>query len=198
MENVSFTYGRSGYGAGEDCLLTDITFAAGTRDKVCIMGANGAGKTTLLRLIQGGLEPTVGIIGRNAGVNLAVIPQGLSQFFTHPRLLDNFTDCGTDETEIRRFLGAALLRRDKVLEPIDNFSRGELMRAAVVKCLLQHAEFLLLDEPTSHLDIESIEVLEELLGDFHGGMLVISHDRAFVARVAETLYVLEDGRLRLC
>jgi ATP-binding cassette subfamily F protein 3 len=63
--------------------------------------------------------------------------------------------------------------------------------------LLLRAEFLFLDEPTSHLDIESIEVLEQLLGQFRGGMLVISHDRAFVENVAETLYVLEGGRLRL-
>lgn len=100
-------------------------------------------------------------------------------------------------TVVRQYLGAALIRKDKVTEPIDQFSHGELMRSAIVKCILSKAEFLFLDEPTTHLDIESIEVLEHLLQNFNGGFLLISHDRSFVSNVADKLYMLEDGRLRL-
>jgi ATPase subunit of ABC transporter with duplicated ATPase domains len=80
---------------------------------------------------------------------------------------------------------------------LGNFSFGELMRAAIVKCILLKAEFLLLDEPTSHLDLESIEVLENLLAHFGGGFLMISHDRSFVANVTDRLFLVSEGRLTL-
>ncbi len=90
-----------------------------------------------------------------------------------------------------------MIRKDKPEDLVANFSYGELMRAAIVKCILSQAEFLFLDEPTSHLDIESIDVLEQLLTDFPGGFLLISHDRTFVENVADQLCLLEDGHLRL-
>ena len=90
-----------------------------------------------------------------------------------------------------------MLRGDKVNQSVRSLSSGELMRAALVNCILERAEFLLLDEPTSHLDIESIVVLEQLLAQFRGGFLMISHDRSFVAHTAERLYFVEGGRLRL-
>ena len=69
------------------------------------------------------------------------------------------------------------------------------MRAAIVKCILEKAEFLLLDEPTSHLDIESVEILEQLLQNFPGGFLIISHDRQFVENVADKMYLLDRRRI---
>lgn len=191
LKNVSFAYET------ESALLTDVTLAGTTREKTCLMGANGAGKTTLLRLILGQLLPSRGSVYLNEAVKTAYVPQGLQGLFPCERLLDSFADCGCDETLVRVHLGAALLRGDKVHEPLSHFSYGELMRAAIVKCLLERAEFLFLDEPTSHLDIESIEVLERMFGSFGGGLLMISHDRAFVENVAERLFVLEGGRLRL-
>ena len=193
LKKVSFGFpnGRNSY------LLKDITLSGTTRDKTCLMGGNGSGKSTLLKLILREFKPRRGSCYLNEAVNTAYVPQGLADVFTKERLLDNFADCNHDETTIRLHLGAALLRGDKVRERVTNFSYGELMRAAIVKCLLRRAEFLFLDEPTSHLDIESIEVLEQMLGKFDGGILVISHDRAFVENVAERLFMLEDGRLRL-
>jgi ATP-binding cassette subfamily F protein 3 len=193
LKDVSFRYsdGR------EPALLKEITLSGTTRDKTCLMGTNGAGKTTLVRLILNQLRPQSGTVYLNDSAKTAYIPQGLHGLFGAERLLDNFADCGCDETTIRVHLGAALLRGDKVHEPLSHFSYGELMRAAIVRCLLSGAEFLFLDEPTSHLDIESIEVLEQMLGDFNGGVLMISHDRTFVENVAERLFVLEGGRLRL-
>lgn len=193
LKDVSFTYS----GEPGPPLLEGITLAGTTREKTCLMGANGTGKTTLLRIIIRQLLPRRGTVYVNEAVKTAYIPQGLQGLFGSERLLDNFTDCGCDETTVRVHLGAALLRGDKVHEPLSHFSYGELMRAAIVRCLLERAEFLILDEPTSHLDIESIEVLERMLGDFGGGILMISHDRTFVENVAERLYVLEGGRLRL-
>lgn len=191
LNDVSFGYGD------DMTLLHDLSFGASTNDKFCLMGANGAGKSTLLKLATGTLRPRIGVVEHNQSVSLAEIPQQLDTFYTKPTLLDNFADCPAPETEVRRALGAVQLRRDKVHEPIGAFSRGELMRAAIVKCLLQQAEFIILDEPTSHLDIESIQVFEQVLAEYDGGYLIVSHDRAFVEHVADQLYVLESGTLKL-
>ena len=199
LAGVSFAYPLLAERSDSDLaspLLCDIDLHASTHDRLCLMGANGSGKTTLFRLILGELKTATGKAYRHAEVNLRHLPQGLAGFFPEESLLDNLL-VGGDETTVRQYLGAALLRRDKVTQPVRAFSQGELMRAALVKCLLLRAEFLLLDEPTSHLDIESIEVLEQMLSSFQGGYVVISHDRRFVENVADKLYLLEGGRLHL-
>ena len=131
----------------------------------------------------------------NESVPTTYLPQGLQGFFSRPTLLDNFSDCECDASTVRRHLGAALIRRDKVHQPLDKFSNGELMRAAIVRAILTRSEFLYLDEPTSHLDIESITVLEQMLAAFPGGFLLVSHDRTFVENVADRLLLLDHGRL---
>jgi ATP-binding cassette subfamily F protein 3 len=193
LQKVGFSY----EGPGSPPLFSGITLAVGTRERICLMGSNGSGKSTILKLARNVLRPTEGESRANKGVKTAYVPQGLTGFFEQRRLLDNFIETGCDETTIRRFLGSALIRKDKPEDLVANFSYGELMRAAIVKCILSQAEFLFLDEPTSHLDIESIEVLEQLLTDFPGGFLLISHDRTFVENTADQLYLLEDGHLRL-
>ena len=150
-----------------------------------------------MKIIHGDLQPFSGTYRCNTSIHIQYIPQGLKEFFVHKTLLENFYDLGADETTIRQYLGSVFIRRDKVHKPLVNFSQGELVRAAIIKCILKQAEFLLLDEPTSHLDIESIEVLERLLEQFPGGYMIISHDRLFVEHVAERLYQLEGSRLRL-
>jgi len=192
LREVTFSY----QAAVRPHLIRKVTLGAGTTDKLCLMGANGAGKSTLFKLILGELEPLRGERNLHPSVRLRYIPQGLTGFFKHDRLLDNLLD-SADETTVRQCLGAALLRKDKVVNPVSSFSQGELMRSAIVKCILERAEFLLLDEPTSHLDIESIQVLEGLLRNFQGGFLIVSHDRSFVQNVSDKLYLLEKGRVRL-
>lgn len=184
------------YGDDSPWLIRDARLTVSTRDKVCLMGDNGSGKTTILKLLTEELQPVSGELHVNDGVNMRHLPQGLAGFFSEGVLIDNFADCG-DQTTVRQHLGSVLLRRDKVTRPLHDFSQGELMRAALVHCVLQKAEFLLLDEPTSHLDIESIEVLQRLLAAFRGGFLLVSHDRRFVEHVADKLYLLEDARIRL-
>lgn len=194
FEKVSFSYDQQ-TDASTD-LLRDLTLAASTQDKLCLMGVNGSGKTTLVKLIMGSLSPNSGEAYRHPNLKLTYLPQGLTGFFAEGTLLDNLAHCG-DQTTVRQFLGSALIRREKVEKDISEFSPGELMRAALVRCILDQAEFLLLDEPTSHLDIESIQVLEQLLESFPGGYLMISHDRSFVERAASKLYVLQNSRIAL-
>ncbi|MDH3892756.1 MAG: ATP-binding cassette domain-containing protein [candidate division Zixibacteria bacterium] len=197
LDDLSFDYDAEDPSDRRTSLLQDVSFSASTTDKICLMGSNGAGKSTLLRLIMKQIAPLSGRSYLNTGVNLHYLPQGLEGCFSEPLLLDNFRRCESDETTVRQYLGAAMIRKDKVTEPINRFSQGELMRAAIVRCLLLRSEFLLLDEPTSHLDIESIEVLERMLDSFTGGFLLISHDRSFVQNVAHQLYLLAGSRLRL-
>jgi len=193
LENVSFAY--EGVTNGE--ILREISLAASTGERICLMGANGTGKSTLLKVITGELEASTGRVRHNESVKLRYLPQGLHGFFAGPTLLDDFADVAVDEATVRTQLGGVMIRGDKATQAIETLSPGELARAALVKCMLQGAEFLLFDEPTSHLDIESVEVLERALREFPGGYLVVSHDRAFVERVADQLYVLDEGRLKV-
>ena len=96
---------------------------------------------------------------------------------------------------MRQYLGAARLKADKVVRPVRTLSYGERMRGAIVKMILEQMEFLVLDEPTTHLDIESVEVLEGLLESFPGGFAVVSHDRRLITRVADEIFNLEEGRM---
>ena len=147
---------------------------------------------------MGELKPNSGSVYIHPNLNVQYINQGLVGYFKQNRLLDNFIGID-EESKVRQYLGAALIRREKVTDFIENFSYGELMRAAIVKCILEKTEFLLLlllDEPTSHLDIESIEILESLLINYHGGFLIISHDRTFVSNIADKLYVLENNKIK--
>ncbi len=193
IRNASFSYPNP----ENNLVIKDADFSMAVIDRFCLMGANGMGKSTLIKLIIKKLKPSAGECQLNKNVKLSLIPQGLKRFYQEKTLLENFKDTGRSETDIRLLLASVFIRRDKVHEPIDNFSYGELMRAAIVKCVLEQAEFLIMDEPTSHLDIESIEVLEKILNDFPGGYLIVSHDRSFVANVSDELYLLEDGRVKI-
>ncbi|MBD2104039.1 ribosomal protection-like ABC-F family protein [Leptolyngbya sp. FACHB-261] len=182
---------------GKRQLFHNLNLELMTQDRVGIVGPNGSGKTTLVNCLLGHSLPDAGQIKRNESVHWLYIPQDVREYFREEILLDNFKDYGLEEPVVRQFLGAAKLRRDRVVQPISTLSAGELMRAAIVSVLLAKAEFLLLDEPTNHLDIESLEVLDDLLSQFPGGLLFISHDRRFIARHAEQIFSFREERLLL-
>lgn len=193
LEEVTFAYPDA---AGQPT-LHEISLGLSTTDRICILGGNGSGKSTLLKLVAGRLRPSGGRLRRNEGVHGHYLPQGLRGYFSGRTLLDGFAGVAADEATVRTLLGGVMIRGDKVHQALDGLSPGELTRAALVKAMVARAEFLLFDEPTSHLDIESVEVLEQALRQFPGGYAVISHDRSFVEAVADSLYVIEQGRLRL-
>jgi len=166
-----------------------------TRDRIALMGPNGAGKTTLLNVMTGKLSPDSGAVYFNSNAKVGYLTQGLDGFYNREIFLDNFIDDDYGVSEVRQFLGAAKLRADKVVRPVRTLSYGERMRGAIVKMILKRMEFLVLDEPTTHLDIESVEVLERLLETFPGGFAVVSHDRRLITRVADDIYMLENGKL---
>jgi ATPase subunit of ABC transporter with duplicated ATPase domains len=176
-------------------IFEDVNFELSTQDRVAIIGANGSGKTTLMKCLLGHQRADSGNVSRNEYVKWLYLPQNIQDYFQAEILLDNLMIYGVEETIVRQFLGAAKLRRDRVLQPIYTLSYGELMRAAIVSAILAKVEFLFLDEPTNHLDIESLEVLEQLLEDFPGGMLFISHDRQFIAKNARSIFSIDSSIL---
>lgn len=188
-EGLYFSY-------GDNRVLKDVNLDLQTIDRVGIIGPNGCGKTTLFRCIVGELIPEKGKLYINEGVKWEYITQDIFSYFRRGTLLENLMTCGESEVVVRRALGGAKFRGEKVFQDISTLSYGELMRAAVVKATLSKVEFLFLDEPTNHLDTESLETLDRLFEDYPGGMLFISHDRHFIAEHGKKLFSLENGELK--
>ena len=197
---VTFEHVAAAY--GEHAVLNDVDLGLDTLARVALLGSNGAGKSTLLRVIMGSLEPSSGSVRRNRAVRSGFLPQGLDGFFGSGSLLECLLErvavlTGTlpEESALRTALGAAGIRRDRVHLPPDQLSMGERMRGALVSLVMARCEFLILDEPTTHLDLESIETLETLLQEFPGGYLVVSHDRRLIEHTCDDLWQLEAGRI---
>ncbi len=188
-EGVAFSY-------GDERVLLEATLDIDTTDRIGIIGANGSGKTTLMKCLIGLLEPFSGEVYRNENVNWKYIPQNVISFFERETLLDELFSTGIEEVKLRSHLANVRLRGERILSRVSDLSYGELMRAAILKATLSKAEFIFMDEPTNHLDIESLEVLDDLLDDFPGGFLFISHDRQFIARHGYRLLIIENGILR--
>jgi len=179
----------------DNLIFQKVNLELNTEDRIAIIGVNGCGKTTLIHCLLGYIQPDKGSVYRNDNVRWIYIPQNIRNYFKKEILLDNLMGYGLEESVVRQFLGAAKLRREKVLQPISTLSEGELMRAAIVSTILTKVEFLFLDEPTNHLDIESLEVLDQLLDEFPGGMLFVSHDRYFITKHAQEIFLIKEKKL---
>lgn len=165
---------------------------------VALIGPNGAGKTTFVKTILDQLEPKAGSIRFGAGVKVGYYAQTHADLNLEASVLDEVLSVKNIPIgEARNYLGRFLFSGDDVFKPVAALSGGERSRVALAKLTLTGSNFLILDEPTNHLDIASQENLENVLGNFTGTILLISHDRYFVDAIATHTWVLEPVKQSL-
>ena len=183
-------------------VVRDFSLRVMRRDRIGIVGANGAGKTTLLGLLTGALGPDTGSGRLGANAAMAALDQGRASLEPTTTLVDALTGGGSDYVTIngerRHVLGYMrdfLFLPEQARTPIGKLSGGERGRLMLARALAKPSNLLVLDEPTNDLDIETLDLLEELLGDYAGTILLVAHDRDFLDRVATSVIVGEgDGR----
>ena len=163
---------------------------------VCLVGANGCGKSTFLKVLTGQMMPSEGHFRLGAGVRLGYFQQNTDSLTPEFTILEEMQNAFPHalEGELRNYLGAFLFRGDDIYKRISSLSGGERARIKLLQLVLSGANVLLLDEPTNHFDIASCEVLERALEAFGGTILIVTHDRYLVERMADRVILLEkDG-----
>ncbi len=165
-------------------------------ERVALVGPNGSGKTTLVKTILGLLPPLNGRVQLGAAVEIGYFAQVQSHLDPERSVMDTLLEAGMGSlSEIRSFLARYGFRGESVFKRIGLLSGGERARVALALLTLRHANFLLLDEPTNHLDLPSQEVLQEALRAFNGTILLVSHDRYLIRKLATRLWVIQEGHL---
>ena len=189
-EGVDFSF-------SDRAVVRDFSTIIQRGDKVGILGPNGSGKTTLLRLLMGELLPQKGEVRHGANVEMAYFDQLRSQLDETKSVLDNVGE-GRDTITVngrpRNLIGYLedfLFTRERVHAPISALSGGERNRLLLARLLARPANLLVLDEPTNDLDIETLEILEDLLLEYTGTLLLVSHDRAFLNNLVTSTLVLD-------
>ena len=184
-------------------IVSGINVSIGPLDRIALLGPNGAGKSTLTKMLAGESAPLAG--KRTAAPDLAVgyfAQQQLEQLkpdcdaFWHVRNLGGPDYAVGDEQKIRDHLGSFGFQGDRAFDLVSRFSGGEKARLTLALLVARRPNLLLLDEPTNHLDIEMRQALNVALQSFEGGMVVVSHDRHLIKSVADTLWLVADGKLQ--
>ncbi len=167
-------------------------------ERAALLGPNGSGKTTFLKTVIGQVPPLAGLVQIGHNVKLGYLAQAHEGLDNAKAILDEILEVRNLPLEkARGFLGRFLFSGDDVFKLIGDLSGGERSRVALAKLTLEGANFLLLDEPTNYLDIASQEILEEVLADFNGTILFVSHDRYLINALATHVWIIEDGELRV-
>ncbi|AQZ95587.1 ATP-binding cassette domain-containing protein [Halopseudomonas phragmitis] len=184
-------------------LIRDFSTVVMRGDRIGLIGNNGSGKSTLLKLLLGQLEPTSGSVKHGTKLEVAYFDQLRGQLEPEKSVIDNISE-GRDFIEIngeRRhvisYLGDFLFSPERTRTPVKALSGGERARLLLARLFSKPANLLVLDEPTNDLDVETLELLEEVLAGFDGTVLLVSHDRAFLDNVVTSTLVFEGhGRVR--
>jgi len=193
VRRVSFCY-------GDNSIIRDLSTRILRGDRIGILGPNGSGKSTLLKLILGELEPTSGEVVLGTRLQLAYFDQHRRMLDPEKTVRENMTDSGyvTVRGRPRHVIGYLkdfLFPSQRIDSPVKALSGGERNRLLLAKIFTQSANMMVLDEPTNDLDVDTLELLEELLSEYEGTLLLVSHDRTFLDNVVTSTLVFEgDGK----
>src|SRR5688572_22392267 len=194
LEHVQQSYGNH-------VVYRDLNFTAERGQRIVLVGPNGAGKSTLLKILAGVVPINTGTIDLGSNVVVGYFAQNrLDNLKTDLTVFENVMELRTVENQLteqqaRAILGAFLFRKDDVHKPIGVLSGGEKSRLALARLLVKPPNLLLMDEPTTHLDIASIDALSNALKNFEGTLIFISHDVHFIRELAENVLHVHSGRL---
>jgi len=187
---------------GEQIMVRDFSTLIQRGDRLGILGPNGSGKTTLLRLLLGELAAQSGTVEHGTNLAIAYFDQQRDQLDENQTVLENVTgghdtvNFGGRSVHAITYLKNFLFTPDRARSPISHLSGGERNRLLLARLFTRPANVLVLDEPTNDLDIETVELLEELVADFDGTLILVSHDREFLDNVTTSTLVLEgDGHI---
>lgn len=189
---------------GDNTVIRDVSTRIMRGDKVGIIGPNGAGKTTLLRLLTGAMKPDSGTMRLGSNLEIVYLDQGRQRLNGDPTVQEVLCERGGDQVYVRgegrhiaSYLAAFLFPPSLARARVSTLSGGERNRLLLAWALAQPANLLVLDEPTNDLDIETLDLLQEMLSEFDGTLLLVSHDRDFLDRVVTSTIAMEgDGSAR--
>ncbi len=192
IKNLSHSY-------GDKILFFDVNLKVGLGEKIAILGPNGCGKSTLLKIIMKKISPEIGEI--NFGKHNVITSYYEQNQAEALSLEDSVIDlvCSKSpewsQKKVRTFLGGFGFQNDAVFKYVKQLSGGEKARLALALMIMNPSNFLLLDEPTNHLDLQSKENLELAINKYRGSLLIISHDRYFISKVANRIIEIKDSKL---
>lgn len=186
MEKLNFAYTASGR-----TLLDHFSLTVERGDRLAVIGPNGAGKTTLLKLMIGELKPQSGMVRLNPQTVIGYFAQELNALDPEETLLDSLLKLpDMTQSAARTILGCFLFSGDDAFKKIGDLSMGEKCRAAFLRLYFGRANLLVLDEPTNYLDIDTREIMEEALLEYPGTLVIVTHDRYLIRKLADRLVVL--------
>jgi ATP-binding cassette subfamily F protein 3 len=177
-------------------ILNGVNLTIMRKQRIGIVGKNGSGKSTFLKIIAGVEKPDSGTIKLGPSIKMAYFPQDAFVMNPNSTLVSQITDYGYTISEARNILALFDFTDDEVFKTVSELSGGEKRRLMLAKISLIKGNFLVLDEPTNHLSIDLKEIVLDALKDYEGTILIVTHDRFVLKRVAEKIYLMENGLLK--
>ena len=188
---------------GDNKIVDSLTLRIMRGDRVGLIGPNGAGKSTLIKLLLGELDPDAGTVTRGTRLEVAYFDQQRAQLDTSRSVMDNVADgsqtitIGDRKQHVAGYLGKFLFPSERLNSPVSSLSGGERNRLLLARLFARPANLLVMDEPTNDLDVDTLELLEELVSEFEGTVLLVSHDRVFLDNVVTSTLVFDGtGKIR--